>query len=271
MGVVGRVGRLPAGIRLLFAAWILVVPVSVSAAMNPVTKGLPTVQVYGENFGQNIMSALCVACHARTAVPYSDNTVIGSHFVYRDASHLTRNLAVWEKIVAWDNTTFSKYGNNAAANQPPGTPGEMICESCHNMKKNTGVYKLLASDSESTDPNALCMGCHTLPSMTGHHPMTGDLISTRDGLPLKTAGGSAYAVPLDNATYPGSDRLNCWSCHRPHKAQTVTGARVLKKGIGAGVLGVSGTGVDRQYDISPTGDSRLVTDYTPLCDSCHGK
>lgn len=257
-------GKYALALAILFRSSVAI------SGVNPLQPGLPYSTVYGVQTDNNYMSALCVDCHTR--MPASpDNTVKGSHFVYRDSSHPTRNLS-WEKTEAWDNTTNSKYGDTpTTANKPQGTPGEMICESCHNLMKNSGTNKLLAADSEATDPNDLCMGCHTPSTLPGHHPMTGDPITTRGDLPLSTTGGSALSTPLDNATYPGTDKLNCRSCHKPHGAQTVTGARLLKIGVGAGVQGQATSGIDRQYDIDPTDTQRMVTDYTPLCLSCHTK
>lgn len=258
----------PWKIAVLAASWIAALAGAAVPGMNPVGKGFPTASAYNVEIDNNIMSALCVDCHSRSVVS-EDNTALGSHFVHRNFTNPTLRQAQWERTDAWDNTTFSKYGSSYTANAEPGTTGEMICESCHNILKNVGRYKLLAADNEATDPSPLCMGCHTASSLPGHHPLTGEPIYTRGGAALSTTAGGALATPLDNATYPGADRLNCRSCHRPHRSSTVTGARILKTGVAAGVQGAGTTGVERQSDIDPSGVQRLVTDFTPLCASCH--
>jgi len=263
------------------AAWLLLAGAIFSpgrglCAMNSVGKGFPQSQAYGETLNNNVKSALCVDCHTRTPASLNggaDNTARGSHFVYLSSASPTQRT-VWEKLTPWSGTTYSKYGAVTAANQPPGVAGEMICESCHNMKSNVGKYKLLALDNEAADPNVFCEGCHTEGSMPAHtrHPMTLDPVYTRGGLALsKTEGilaGTLLQNPLDNATYVG-DGMNCRSCHGVHGSPTVTGARILKKGTGGGVLGMGSLGAERQYDIDASGVNRLVTDYTPLCISCH--
>ena len=251
------------------------------SGMNPTNPGFPRTSVYGVPSDNNRMSALCVDCHTLAPL-HSDNTSKGTHFVYRDTTlaHATRNTGTWERLTAWNATTFSMYGGTdpTAPNRPPGTQGEMICESCHNMVRNSGKDKLLAADNVLSDPSGLCMGCHTAGSFGAHHPMTGDQIYTRGNQLLSTNpvtnGGSAYSTPLDNASYPGTDKMNCRGCHRPHGAQTATGARVLNRGISGGVEGgtvnrSASPEIDRQWDVDPSGINRLLTDSTPLCASCH--
>jgi hypothetical protein len=255
-------------IAVFVAAWVTALPRAVVPGMDPAGKGFPRATAYGVEIDNNIMSALCVDCHSRSLV-FNDNSSMGSHFVHRNFSNPTQKQAEWERTTAWDNTTFSRYGSSYSSNAAQGSPGEMICESCHNLLKNVGPYKLLATDNEATDPSPLCMGCHTAASLTGHHPLTGEPVYTRGGATLSTTGGNVLATPLDNATYPGPDQLNCRSCHRVHRGPTVTGARILKTGVGTGVKGSGITGVERQVDIDPTGVQRLVTDFSPLCSSCH--
>lgn len=265
--------------RHFAAALILTLCISSVPAwpgINPANPGLASTNVYGVRSDNNTMSALCFDCHTLAPL-YNDNTSKGTHFVYR-SGHATRNGGTWEKLTIWSTTTFSKYGGTdpTTPDKPFGTQGEMICESCHNLLKNTGKNKLLVEDNVFSDPSALCMGCHTAGSFGAHHPMTGDPIYTRGNQPLSTTLGSAYPTPLDNASYPGPNKMNCRSCHRPHGAQTVTGARILNRGISGGVGGAAinrsaNPEIDRQWDIDSTGVNRLVTDFTPLCASCHGE
>jgi len=265
-------------IAALFLLTICLSTLPANSGMNPANPGLASTNVYGVPSDNNKMSALCFDCHTLAPL-HSDNTSKGTHFVYR-SGHATRNTGTWEKLTAWSTTTFSKYGGTdpTTPNRPSGSQGEMICESCHNMLKNSGKDKLLIADNVFSDPSGLCMGCHTAGSFGAHHPMTGDQIYTRGNQLLSTNvltnGGSAYSTPLDNASYPGTDKMNCRSCHRPHGAQTVTGARILNRGISGGVEGATinrsaNPEIDRQWDVDPSGVNRLMTDSTPLCASCH--
>ena len=231
----------------------------------------------------------------------NDPAFQGTHFTYR-AGKSTNNVynvdVAWEKLDRWgtDNTNlnysygFSKYGSLGAGVSVTGVAGEMICESCHNIVVNVpgstpipegkGNKKLLAWDAEETTTGILCEGCHGLslgfdPSKFQHH--TGDVNSTT-GAVLSTS--STRSVPLagSGVTYPAVDAVSCRSCHVAHDGIKAAGARALKRGYskapstsGGPVLGASTTGLDRQYDIDSSVPpvSKLVTDSSPLCDSCH--
>lgn len=139
-------------------------------------------------------SVMCVDCHTRnpsTHAPpasfpggtYSLNFV-GSHFVTRTFAdtntgggyagavsgiRATNNFYV-KRDAAWTTTNrMSKYGRIVSGSLlsdntiGDGTTGrQMICESCHNLTRNFGRYKLLASVDNAylaADSN-LCAGCH---------------------------------------------------------------------------------------------------------------
>ncbi len=128
------IGILVAGAGAGLFLCALIWPGAGLCGMNPATRGLPQSGAYGETLDNNVKSALCVDCHSRTpGAP--DNTARGSHFVYLSSASPTLRPQ-WEKLTPWTgtgySTTYSKYGATTAANQPPGTAGEMICESCHN-------------------------------------------------------------------------------------------------------------------------------------------
>lgn len=244
------------------------------AGINRQLPGLPTVTMFGQVFDNNNFSVICMDCHNRNPSLHTplDNTGLGTHFVYGGAAKRTGNTG-WEKITAWTSGGFSRYGNFSTLKSVTGLAGEMICESCHNMVINTGDKKLLTSDNVTTDPSALCEGCHG-ETASSHHLMTGD-VSTIYGRPLQTADDAFVRNPPltgSNVSYPAANALNCQSCHKPHDAQTGTGARILRRGYsstGAAVGGASATGLDRQTDIDNTGASRLVTEFEPLCNACH--
>jgi len=261
--------------------FLLSVAAPATAGMNPASLNFPRVTtVFGGTYDNGSYSAMCVACHTRSpsANPAATSLDNGSHFTFGGSGLATEpSKYSAEKLTVWLTTGgLSKYGLPGGNVNNVGVTGEMICESCHSMKYNTGKGKLLALDNAATDPSALCEGCHARTG-PGHHPLTGEassiygrLISNVDNLFVRNP-----PTPESEATYPASDGVNCRSCHKPHDAQTKTGARILKRGYktfsnpGDPVNGLGATGLERQFDIGPTGTPRLVTDYTPLCDACH--
>jgi len=243
------------------------------AGINRQLPGFPSVTLYGQTFDNNNFSAMCVDCHDRNpSVHTLDNTGLGTHFVYGGPSKRTGNTG-WEKTTAWSSTGLSRYGNFSTLKSVTGVAGEIICESCHNMLINVGEHKLLTPDNVITDPSALCEGCHgeTGPS---HHLMTGDISTIYNRALRNTDSAFVRNPPLagSDVAYPAANAVNCQSCHKPHDAQTPTGARILRRGYSSGgtaVRGVSATGLDRQTDIDNTGNTRLVTEFEPLCNACH--
>jgi hypothetical protein len=240
--------------------------------------GFPAVTtVYGGGtYPRNGYSAICVACHTRNpatrdSVPGTDYH--GTHFVYGGGAIATGHLT-WQKVDAWVGTgALSKYGGPANLSQT-GTAGELICESCHNLKANTGAYKLVVTDNDATDPSPLCEGCHARTG-PGHHLLTNDLSSLHAGT-MNNADSPFVRNPpltLSEATYPGSNGLNCRSCHVPHNGWTQAGARVLKRGYrstdGSGLLGQAVTGIERSSENPASPGAPVVKDYEPLCNGCH--
>ncbi len=254
---------------------VLLRAVAASAGMNPATLNFPRVTtVFGGTYDNDAYSAMCVACHGKSpsANPGATPLDNGSHFIF-GGSGLATDPAKYslEKITVWPTNGFSKYGRPGASVNNVGESGEMICESCHSMKHNTGRGKLLAADNTTIDPSALCEGCHARTG-AGHHIMTGETSSVT-GRPLSTLESvSLRAAPVaqSEATYPGANAVNCRSCHKPHDAQTQAGARVLKRGSrdtdGGAVAGTGVTGLERTVD---NGGNRVVTDFEPLCNGCH--
>ncbi len=247
-----------------------------SGGMNPATLNFPRVTTVlgGGAYDNGNYSAMCVACHTRSpsanpAVTTLDN---GSHFIFGGAGLSTDSSKYsLELLTVWPSGGRSKYGRPGANTNNVGTAGEMICESCHSMKYNAGKGKLLVLDNATSDPSALCEGCH---SRTGpwHHVMTGEM-SSLDGQPLSTLESlfvRASPVAQSEATYPAANAINCRSCHKPHDAQTRAGARILKRGYrdtdGGPVSGTGVTGLERSVD---NGGNRVVTDFEPLCNGCH--
>ncbi len=249
--------------------------VPASAGMNAATLNFPRVTtVFGGTYDNGAYSAMCVACHGRSPSGNPAATALdnGSHFVFGGSAVATDpSKYSIEKLTVWPTNGYSKYGRPGSSVNAVGESGEMICESCHSMKRNAGKGKVLAADNSTTDPSALCEGCHARTG-PGHHIMTGETSSVT-GLALSTLESlSVRATPVvqSEATYPAANAVNCRSCHKPHDAQTQAGARILKRGFrdtdGGAVTGAGVTGLERTVD---NGGNRVVTDFEPLCNGCH--
>jgi len=270
-------------LRLTLLLALIASATGATAGMNPVSLGLPRVTtVFGGTYDNNSYSAVCVACHTRNpSARTPDAAGLGSHFIFGGTGLLTGNTGV-EKLTAWVTGGLSKYGKTGDNVNVVGTTGEMICESCHNMLRNNGRSKVLASDNEATDPSALCEGCHARTG-AGHHiltpsPPTYPETSTLHAGTLSSAD-SYYVrnIPLagSEVTYPPipANAINCRSCHKPHDAQTQAGARILKRGYRTGdnaaVQGDGVTGMERTTENSINPGTPIVKDFEPLCNACH--
>lgn len=255
---------------------LIIVPCLAGAGVNPVNPLLPRVTtVFGGSYDNNSYSALCVACHTRNPSARTVATAgLGSHFIFGGAGLLTGNTGV-ERLTAWPVTGgLSRYGKTGDNVNVVGVAGEMICESCHNMLRNTGVNKLLAADNAATDPSALCEGCHARTG-AGHHILTGEAGTLYGGALSNADSYSVRNTPLagSEVTYPGPNAINCRSCHKPHDAQTQAGARILKRGYrttdNAAVQGDGVNGMERTTENSINPGTPIVKDFEPLCNSCH--
>lgn len=269
-------------LRWTVAIGLIIVAGAATAGINPANPSLPRVTtVFGGSYDNNSYSAVCVACHTRNASARTLNAAgLGSHFIFGGAGLLTGNTGV-ERLTVWDGPGesggLSRYGKTGDNVNVTGVAGEMICESCHNMLRNTGVNKLLANDNETTDPSALCEGCHARTG-PGHHLMTGETGTIPPIHALSTADDiSVRNPPLagSGVTYPPSpaNAINCRSCHKPHDAQTQTGARILKRGYrttdNAAVQGDGVNGMERTTENSINPGTPIVKDFEPLCNACH--
>jgi len=266
-------------IRLTLLLALIASASGATAGMNPVSLGFPRVTtVFGGAYDNNSYSAVCVACHTRNPGARTPNAAgLGSHFIFGGTGLLTGNTGV-ERLTAWSTGGLSRYGKTGDNVNVVGTTGEMICESCHNMLLNTGVNKLLANDNQTTDPSALCEGCHARTG-PGHHLMTGETgtippihaLSTADGIFVRNPplAGSEITYPPS----PPNAAINCRSCHKPHDAQTQTGARILKRGYRTGdnaaVQGDGVNGMERTTENSINPGTPIVKDFEPLCNACH--
>lgn len=235
-----------AGVALLVAAAGAALPCrgeaqGVVVQRLPPDRGLPRVSLWGGVYEGRHFSSLCVGCHtenpsAHFPVPVMPTGDVepayrGSHFVRHalgGTDRFTDMVAAerWEKRDAWSSGALSRYGDRANQVSITGAPGEMLCESCHDLVKNKGG-RLLLEAYDGGEETALCRGCHADVTGESHHPLgavdTSDRGGVRNPLPAAAAtGGVAY--------FGTGDVVSCASCHLPHRAQTATGARVLRRG-----------------------------------------
>jgi cytochrome c553 len=305
------------GSRIVAATSILLVFLLVAGgrvswgSMNPANFGLPVATYGTDNIPANGASATCVACH--TVAPVSGKS---SHFVHQTGRTTSvPDRGSKERLLAWSSTTaLSKYGDYGSSpiRSVTGTAGELICESCHNLIKNEGGGNNLVESSFNWDARpvstndlnspttTLCEGCHVSGTLPGHHPMTGDPVSsggtlTNDNVnsPFTRAFGTPAApdnltqvasgnvTPGSEIIYPGANKMICISCHgNGHTGYTLTGARILRRGWAGpssvapltptfGVVGAAADPAQRQFDKDSTGVNRLIPNWQPLCDACH--
>ncbi|MHB8765126.1 MAG: hypothetical protein ACYDA8_12445 [Deferrisomatales bacterium] len=299
-------------------------PQGAAAGVNPADPGLPrALTPWGASLDGRNFSSLCVGCHtenpsARTSAPAAmavgDTEVMyrGSHFMRNRLDGVDRFTdparaapvasGGWEKVTAWATAGLSKYGVVATGQSVTGSAGELICESCHNLRMNGGRRLLLDVWSITSGEATLCSGCHAEISGATHHPLGAVNNADRAGVrnpPTDAAGG--YLKTDGVRYYPPPHTVSCVSCHKPHDAWTATGARVLRRGasrvatlvgllerplnvvyydnipIAGGLRGQvitrkpaavgAATGVHRNADMDD--GKRLVINADPLCDACH--
>ena len=215
-----------------------------------------------------------------------------SHYLGPDSGEFD---GVDPKLTAWSSSGyFSAYG-------PPNTggggivkadlAGAIICGSCHNILYNDGRANpasyppssalkagwrsnLLLEPYKDDSPglgdgtgatavgSALCTGCHT--KVGNHHPLTGDVVPL-SGLLLRTGAGSfADAAGAPNTlSYPGPNKMDCDSCHRPHQADT--DSDVVGPAHGSGV---STDGRPTRHILEVDGPGHR---YSDLCAECHAR
>lgn len=212
---------------------------------------------------------------------------------------------------AWTNGAGNAWSRwDGATSGTTGGGLHLVCESCHELEpdKNATGSKLLVyyfqdavdGGTASAHPGArtgdngatsyFCEGCHGVNGPTNTHAMTSDTVSRTNaalstsvaagsfldaaapkGQPLN-ASGATYGTPAYGyPTFPGTNQMNCDSCHQTHDANTASGtfildapeAYVVDTGTANGARGGAGHPVG---DLDPT--NRTV-EYTGFCDQCH--
>lgn len=306
-----------------------ILPAAAIAAMN-IYGNLalpPTVTVWGTSYESRNFSAICVSCHTEnpsahipaSSLPFSESETFyrGSHFVRNTLDGADRQtIKKWaEKTTQWAGSLgYSKYGVLATKSSVTGANGEMICESCHNLVINKGENLLLETYDAATGNVALCVGCH-VNEATGtpyHHPLSGTTVGADADYPagshfldvthishLRTVAAieADKSKTLGTGYYGTGPLLTCMGCHKPHRAMTSTGARILRRGnslvtttlnkpinvvytngvpdpgvvTGDVILrapsGKTATGLHRQSDMDS--GKRIVINSDPLCQACH--
>jgi hypothetical protein len=191
----------------------------------------------------------------------------------------------------WDNVTGTNGTGAGGWSRWYGKLGSVGCQSCHELepsKNFPGTALLLAyyndgqteAANSANDPSAFCQGCHgRTPGGGQPHPMTGSTIgraSTAGRSPatlMTTVGPDVFlgaGAPTRNggtSTFPGTDMMNCDSCHQPHDAATAGGTYLYE----APPAHVTGTG---GYFGTPTflparGNATIGLEDRAFCNQCH--
>lgn len=341
-------------------------------------------------------SAMCVECHSRNpsdritapsdqagglavtkATHQGSHFVVGQGLVTATGGGVTvagvRNDGGYEKLSLWlpggtAGKGLSKYGSKAATfadndilnAQAVQIPGDITCESCHNILVNRGDQLLLGAYANGTTSAAvgtegaarngdqMCVACHGngVETYAGFHAngnlrnfnntarkrhhvltdlggaMADDMVDAAfynpDGDPggiatndsvmwapnysyeignggvfnawvydrtVANDGSEAYAFrnrwnvtgagtlaqAIATGDIPTTTEIMCVSCHRPHNAETLAGAFILRRGIQADgyASGNAASGIQRQRDFNATFTQKIYGEYVPLCKGCH--
>ncbi len=89
------------------------------------------------------------------------------------------------------------------------------------------------------------------------------------------SGAGTYNGPLPGGEILTGTQLRCGSCHRPHNAQTGSGAFVLRSGTGRPLNPEAATGspdvygITRQFDVGDRALRKVYGEYGELCGGCH--
>ncbi|TAL18688.1 hypothetical protein EPN96_00860 [bacterium] len=338
-------------------------------------------------------SAMCVECHSRNpsdritapsthaggiailpGTHQGSHTVAGPNAAGRSNSgggwNPARVAGQYEKTTLWlpgasAGKGFSKYGthdavysdNDLLAAAAASVPGDVTCESCHNILVNRGDQLLLGAYADGPSSAAvgaeagarngdqICVACHgkgaetyaafhangnmrnfNNTAMKRHHilsdgaaAMVDDLVNavnydpdvnaaTNDSVMWapnfsyeqgnvgtynawvytntvasnntvpyifrdrwNVTGAGTLAAAIATGDIPTTTEVMCVSCHRPHNAETTTGAFVLRRGTLATAFPAGGaaTGIQRQSEFDNTFATKLYVEYVPLCKGCH--
>jgi hypothetical protein len=246
----------------------------------------------------NTVSDMCVECHSTNPSQYTATAGIATQAAgITQASHYVGDIQTvgYKRVAVWNTTGLaSKYGAVTAN-------GEVICESCHTLKLNTGtlpgpttsnntvvgtavrnVSLLLERNGNLntvynagiTGTNAdMCTGCHgssptggTSGSGTSTHPTISMGMSTAATAPIQAK------IVAGTVSLTAGNLVNCESCHRPHDAAAGSGALILEAAgtastkIAGGVTAGTNGGV---FDRATGNSGANYTEEATFCNYCH--
>ncbi len=227
----------------------------------------------------------------------------GSHFIGDNVSNIYpggwfAGSAFNATTDVWDNTIGTTGTAKGGWSRWYNTVGAVGCQSCHELepdKNVTGTPLLLAwykdGDTEANnvanDPSSFCQGCHgQTPGGGTPHPMTGSTIGaavtngrgtttlmTTPGPTTYVAAGAPTRTPPGGAagtsTFPGTDMMNCDSCHQPHDAASAGGTYIYEAPA-ANVTATTAPPLNAQNNPG-RGSSAVGLQDMNFCNQCHSR
>ena len=241
----------------------------------------------------NSCSDMCVDCHTTNPSTYTATTGIAtqSTTVTTQASHFvgTLSTAGYVRTAVWGSTGLaSKYCT---------TNTQIICESCHTLKINTGTLPGPTSSNSTavgtavranvrlllerngnlnsvyntsiTGTNAdMCTGCHggsptggTAQAGTATHP------TISMGMTVAATAPIQAKIVAGTVSLNGANMVNCESCHRPHDAAAGSGALILEA-AGTASTKTAGPGAVA-FDRATGNGGANYTEEATFCNYCH--
>ncbi len=211
---------------------------------------------------------------------------------YYNSATFNAQTTVWP-VAAGGNNGWSRFAGTAL-------PGELVCESCHDLEPDKNVAStpmLLAYFREGNTvatgrtperyASEFCEGCHgRSPGGNVTHPMTTDNVTkvvdtglgydgtNRTTVTLITTGTQCYANAAgqpNDTNYPASAAMNCDTCHQVHDAATTSGTMILDSALARitnGTGGARSTAVNL-YGVAYTRSVAADIKYQGFCTMCH--
>jgi predicted CXXCH cytochrome family protein len=226
----------------------------------------------------------------------------GSHFLGDNVTPLYDNgyfagSAFNALTEVWDNVTGTNGTGFGGWSRWYGRAGSVGCQSCHEIEpdKNVAGTALLLGyyfDGQTeavnvgNDPSAFCQGCHgRTPGGGTPHPMTASTIGRAvtagratttlitgagaylgAGAPTRDPDGGGAAV-AGTSTFPGTDMMNCDSCHQPHDAAT-SGGTYIYEAPSANVTATTAPTLDANNQPG-RGSAAVGLEDANFCNQCH--
>lgn len=240
--------------------------ITVNAGSDYTAANLTT--MLGTHFVMNVLATGDAAAIGTTALNGGADGGNGMYDQSADSAKTAKyeNQGTWATTIPAAGTIYSKYAGADWANTTTtdGTPGDMICESCHSLYRNVTRTDgaLLVGAYEDNGDSAICTGCHgdmhsngNLPAFAGtdtrkrHHVLSGDTLASAN-----YAAGNMWAPALSDKVATGWCGAGAYSTQTPtliaddditfRGACNVAGqGTVLVGGTTGDIVGVEATGL----------------------------